>query len=58
MRFTAGRTPITQSERDLYTLATRCWNALQDVLRDHAHLTTSHDEVTTRLATWEGHPDR
>ncbi|MEV5606987.1 hypothetical protein [Streptomyces sp. NPDC052225] len=59
MRFTTRLNPAcgvfdTDTERELYQLAAHCWNALQEVLRDHAHLTTAHDEVTTRLAAWEG----
>lgn len=59
LRFTTGLNAAcghfdTEVERELYLLAARCWNALQEVLRDHAHLTTAHDEVTARLATWEG----
>ncbi|MFZ3569451.1 hypothetical protein ACNYS0_21095 [Streptomyces sp. BH034] len=62
MKFTTGINPAcgvfaTDTEQELYFLAARCWNALQEVLADHAHLTTAHDEVTTRLADWEGHPN-
>lgn len=47
----------TDTERDLYLLAARCWNALQEVLRDHTHLTKAQAETTARLSAWEGHPD-
>ncbi|MHC5259878.1 hypothetical protein ACYSUO_18530 [Streptomyces sp. UC4497] len=62
MQFTTGLNAAcghfdTDVERDLYLLAARCWNALQEVLRDHTHLTNAQAETTARLAAWEGHPD-
>lgn len=59
MTFTTGFTPVpgpfaTEGERELYDLAARCWNALQDLLADHEHLTTAHAEASERLARWEG----
>ncbi|MEV0445834.1 hypothetical protein AB0I84_12975 [Streptomyces spectabilis] len=59
MRFATGLTPVpgrfaTAGERELYGLAARCWNALQDLLADHEHLTAAHSEASERLAHWEG----
>ncbi|WP_282795157.1 hypothetical protein [Streptomyces sp. CC224B] len=59
MRFTTGLTPVpgrfaTAGERELYVQAARHWNALQDLLRDHEHLTAAHAEASARLAEWEG----
>ncbi|MFF3310520.1 hypothetical protein [Streptomyces sp. NPDC002952] len=63
MRFTTRLNPAaghfdTDTERELYNLAATCWNALQAVLRDHAHLTKAHHATAERLAQWEGnqHP--
>ena len=46
----------TDTERELYRLAGTCWNALQDLLRDHAHLTQANATTAERLAQWEGDP--
>jgi hypothetical protein len=59
MTFTTGINPATghfatETERELYQLAGRCWNALQQLLQDHEHLTKAHTETTERLAEWEG----
>ncbi|MFE2045709.1 hypothetical protein ACFXAZ_33300 [Streptomyces sp. NPDC059477] len=61
MTFTTGINPAaghfdTDTERELYQLAARCWNALQTLLRDHEHLTKAHSEASERLAAWEGTP--
>ncbi|MGW1267568.1 hypothetical protein [Streptomyces sp. NPDC002491] len=62
LRFTTGLNPAcghfdTDVERDLYQLAATCWNALQDLLRDHAHLTKASAETAEALARWEGDPN-
>ncbi|MGI5196547.1 hypothetical protein ACQEVY_23345 [Streptomyces sp. CA-288835] len=59
MRFTTQLNPATghfetETERELYVLAASCWNALQDLLRDHEHLTSAHSEASEQLAEWEG----
>ncbi|MGQ4358534.1 hypothetical protein [Streptomyces sp. SAS_272] len=62
MKFTTGLNAAfghfdTDAERDLYQLAATCWNALQDLLRDHAHLTKASAETAEALAQWEGNPN-
>ncbi|MFE7128925.1 hypothetical protein [Streptomyces sp. NPDC057617] len=34
--------------------AVRCWNALQDLLRERDHLVNAQAETTAELATWTG----
>ncbi|WP_445524766.1 hypothetical protein [Streptomyces cyslabdanicus] len=63
LKFTTGLNPAcgvfaTGTERELYRLAATSWNALQDLLRDHAHLTAAHADTAERLAQWEGTPDQ
>lgn len=59
LRFTTGLNAAaghfaTDTERDLYRLAATCWNALQELLRDHIHLTKASAETAEALARWEG----
>ncbi|GAA2946457.1 MULTISPECIES: hypothetical protein [Streptomyces] len=44
----------TDTERDLYRLAARCWNAMQELLRDNEQLRQAHAQTAEELATWTG----
>ncbi|MFJ4009429.1 hypothetical protein [Streptomyces sp. NPDC090026] len=59
MRFTTGLNAAcghfdTEVERELYTLAATCWNALQQVLPDHERLNRAHAAASEELAQWTG----
>jgi hypothetical protein len=59
MKFTTGLNAAcghfdTPVERELYTLAASCWNALQELLRDHERLTREQAETAEELAGWTG----
>jgi hypothetical protein len=59
LRFTTGLNAAcghfdTPVERELYTLAATCWNALQELLRDHDRLTRANAETAEELAGWTG----
>ncbi|WP_267244384.1 hypothetical protein [Streptomyces sp. PR69] len=59
LRFTTGINPAagvfaTDTERELYQLAGRCWNALQDLFADHEQLTEANAQAAEELAQWTG----
>ena len=59
MKFTTGLNAAvghfdTEVERELYELAARCWNAMQELLRDNEQLRKANAELAEGLAAWTG----
>ncbi|MER8083812.1 hypothetical protein ABTZ57_01285 [Streptomyces sp. NPDC094048] len=59
MTFTTGLNAFaghfdTDVEREHYVLAARCWNAMQELIRDREHLVQAHAATAEELATWTG----
>lgn len=44
----------TDVERDLYQLAARCWNGMQDLIREREDLVQAHTATAAELASWTG----
>lgn len=44
----------TDVEREHYELAARCWNAMQELLRDNEQLRKANAAAAEELAQWTG----